>query len=91
MAPPFASCPDLDRSTTDNPLLQPWHTPYGLPPFDRIRAEHFVPAFEQAMRAHRAEIDAIADSREPPTFDNTLAAFDRSGRELAASSGCSST
>jgi len=68
--------------TADNPLLQPWTTPFGLPPFEAIRPEHFVPAFEQAMRAHRAEVDAIAGSREPPTFDNTLAALDRSGRAL---------
>ena len=64
----------------DNPLLQAWDTPYGLPPFDRIRAEHFVPALEQAMTEHRAEIDAIASNAEPPSFENTIAAFDASGR-----------
>ena len=52
----------------------------------RDRAEHFAPAFEHAMRAHRAEIAAIATSPPPPTFDNTLAALDRGGRALAASS-----
>jgi peptidyl-dipeptidase Dcp len=67
---------------TSNPLLQPWDTPYGIPPFDRVRAEHYLPAFEHAMHAHRAEVDAIADSGEPPTFDNTIAALDRSGRNL---------
>lgn len=68
--------------TTDNPLLRPWETPFGLPPFDAIRPEHFAPAFDHAMRSHRAEIDAIATSPEPATFDNTLAALDRGGREL---------
>jgi len=68
--------------STDNPLLQPWQTPYGLPPFERIRPEHYGPAFEHAMRAHRAHVDAIAESSEPPTFDNTIAAFDRCGGEL---------
>jgi peptidyl-dipeptidase Dcp len=68
--------------TRDNPLLQPWNTPFGLPPFETIRPEHFAPAFEHAMRAHRAEIDAIAGDAAPPTFDNTLAALDRCGREL---------
>jgi peptidyl-dipeptidase Dcp len=67
---------------TDSPLLQPWQTPYGLPPFDEIRPEHFAPAFEHAMRSHRAEVDAIAANTEPPTFDNTLAALDRCGREI---------
>ncbi len=67
---------------TSNPLLQPWDTPHGIPPFDRVRAEHYLPAFEHAMHAHRAEVDAIADSGEPPTFDNTIAALDRSGRDL---------
>ena len=65
-----------------NPLLQPWQTPYGLPPFELIHSEHFVPAFAHALKAHRADVDAIADNAEPPTFANTVAAFDRSGREL---------
>ena len=65
-----------------NPLLQPWETPYGLPPFDRVRPEHFVPAFEHAIRIHRSEIDAIATQAAAPTVENTLAAFDRSGRAL---------
>jgi peptidyl-dipeptidase Dcp len=67
-------------TATGNPLLQPWDTPFGLPPFERIRAEHFVPAFEAARAAHLAEIDAIASSTEPPSFENTVAALDRSGR-----------
>jgi len=66
----------------NNPLLQPWDEPFGLPPFARVRAEHFAPAFEQAMAAHRAEIDRIANASAAPTFENTIAAFDRSGRLL---------
>jgi peptidyl-dipeptidase Dcp len=66
-----------------NPLLQRWDAPYGLPPFRRISPEHFEPAFEQAMCEHRTEIEAIAANPEPPGFDNTLAAFDRSGLRLA--------
>src|SRR4051794_20220924 len=66
----------------DNPLLQPWTAPFGLPPFAAIRAEHFVPAFDAALRAHVVEVDAIAASAAAPTFDNTLAAFDASGRLL---------
>jgi peptidyl-dipeptidase Dcp len=66
-----------------NPLLQPWEAPFQLPPFDRIRVEHYAPAFEVAIAEHRAEIAAIADSPATPTFENTIAAFDRSGRRLA--------
>ncbi len=66
-----------------NPLLQPWDAPFQLPPFDRIRAEHFAPAFEAAIAEHRAEIAAIVASAAEPTFANTIAAFERSGRRLA--------
>lgn len=65
-----------------NPLLSPWTAPYGLPPFDALRAEHFAPALQAAMAAHRAELDTIATQPEPATFANTVAAFDRSGRLL---------
>ncbi len=63
----------------DNPLTKPWETPYGLPPFDLIRPEHFAPAFEVAMAEQKAEIDAIASNPEEPTFKNTLVALDRAG------------
>ena len=65
-----------------NPLLQPWQTPYGLPPFEEIRPDQFLPAFEHALTAHRAEVGAIADGEAPPTFENTIVAFDLGGREL---------
>ena len=67
-------------SATSNPLLQPWDTPFGLPPFESIRPEHFAPAFEAARAAHLAELDAIAAQSETPSFENTIAALDRSGR-----------
>mgnify|MGYP000898249011 FL=1 len=69
--------------TTPNPLLENWQTPYGLPPFDLVRAEDFSMAFDVALQSHRAEIDALAGSMFVPTFENTLVAFDRSGRLLA--------
>ncbi len=65
-----------------NPLLQSWDTLFGLPPFARVQAEHFAPALEAAMHAHRTEIDSIATSGDAPTFANTVAAFDRAGRTL---------
>lgn len=66
---------------TSNPLLAEWKTPYGLPPFAEIRPEHFKPAFDTALRAHLDEIDAIAANPQAPSFENTVAAFDRSGRD----------
>ncbi|HUG21870.1 M3 family metallopeptidase [Piscinibacter sp.] len=72
---------------TSNPLLAPWTTPYGLPPFVEVEPAHFKPAFEAALTQQRAEIDTIGDAAEPPTFENTVAAFDRSGRLLARLDG----
>jgi peptidyl-dipeptidase Dcp len=65
-----------------NPLLAAWTAPHGLPPFAEIRAEHFEPALREAMRRHRVELAAIATQAAAPDFDNTLAAFDRSGALL---------
>ncbi|MDE2566175.1 MAG: M3 family metallopeptidase [Burkholderiales bacterium] len=67
---------------TANPLLEPWDTPHGLPPFDRLLPAHFKPALEAAMREHRRELAAIAGDPAPPDVDNTLAAFDRAGALL---------
>jgi len=63
----------------ENPLLATWTTPYGVPPFDLFRADHFLPAFAAAMAAHKAEVEAIAANPEPPTFANTVEALDDSG------------
>ncbi|MBC8048711.1 MAG: peptidase M3, partial [Chitinophagales bacterium] len=65
-----------------NPLLEPWQQPYGLAPYDRIRPEHFPPAFDEAMGRHTAEIDDIAKQRGHPTFENTITALEKSGELL---------
>src|SRR5674476_615222 len=65
-----------------NPLLTAWTGPFGLPPLAAIKPEHFRPAFERAMAAHRTEIDAIAASPSAPSFDNTIEALEKSGRDL---------
>lgn len=70
-------------TASENPLLQPWSTPYAIAPFALVRPEHFEPALEHAMREHRDEIAAIADETAEPSFDNTIAALDRAGRSLA--------
>ncbi|UTH72728.1 M3 family metallopeptidase [Chromobacterium sp. IIBBL 290-4] len=65
-----------------NPLLQAWNTPHQLPPFDQVQAEHFEPAFDVLFAEHLAEIDQLAALNEPASFENTAAAFDRSGLRL---------
>ena len=67
---------------TVNPFLSPSELPYRLPDFAAIREEHFLPAFEQGVAEHLAEVDAIARDPEPATFDNTIAALERSGATL---------
>ncbi|MFF0325998.1 M3 family metallopeptidase [Nonomuraea angiospora] len=65
-----------------NPFFTSSDLPYELPPFADIREEHYLPAFERGMAEQLAEVDAIAGSSEAPTFDNTIAALERSGRIL---------
>ena len=67
---------------TDNPFFETWTTPFGAPPFDRIRPEHFPPAFDRGMAEQIAEIGAIAGSAAAPSFANTIEALERSGRLL---------
>lgn len=66
-----------------NPMTAPWTGPYGgVPPFDRVKVADIEPALEAAMKEQLAEIDAIANDAHAPTFDNTIAAMERSGRAL---------
>lgn len=57
-----------------NPLLAEWDTPYNVPPFEEVKVEHFVPAFEEAMKQHKAEMEAILSNPEEPTYENTIEA-----------------
>ena len=72
-----------DKHAGENPFFAEWNTPYGVPPFDRIAPEHFLPTLERGMSLHDAEIDAITSDNDVPTFDNVILAYDRSGRMLA--------
>ena len=76
------SC-ESEKKSGENPFFTEWTTPYGVPPFDEIRPEHFLPAFERGMSLHDAEIDAIATNNDDPTFENVILAYDRSGVMLA--------
>ena len=65
-----------------NPFLSEWNTPYGIPDFGAIEVTDYLPAIEEGIRQQKAEIQAIIDNPEAPTFENTIAAFDRSGAVL---------
>ena len=67
---------------TDNPLLALWDTPFGAPPFDKVRPEHYRPAFDATMEAQRAAVEQIAADPSEPSFDNTIVALEKSGMPL---------
>jgi len=66
-----------------SPFAQDSTLPYNLPPFDKIKDADYRPAFDEGKAAQRKEVDAIAHNAEAPSFDNTIVALERSGRELA--------
>ena len=66
----------------ENPLLQEWEKPFQTPPFDEIKSEHFMPAFLEAMEAEKAEVEAIANNEQEPTFENTIVALEEGGELL---------
>lgn len=77
----------ITSCTMQNPLLTESRLPYGAPQFDKIRNEHYLPAFEQGISEAKAEIDAIIANPDAPTFDNTIVALEQSGRTLDKVSG----
>ncbi len=74
-------------SAAENPLMKPFETPFGIPPYEQIKPEHYVPAIKAAIDAQRAEIQAICDNPEAPTFENTIVALDYSGESLNRAAG----
>ena len=70
-----------------NPFLAEWNTPYGIPPFDQIKTEDYIPAIKEGIEQQKKELDAIINNPEAPDFANTIAAFDLSGELLAKVSG----
>ncbi|WEX88771.1 M3 family metallopeptidase [Sinorhizobium garamanticum] len=73
----------MTASASLNPALVNWTGHEGLPRFDAVKDEDFAPAFDAALAAHEAEIDAIAQNPEPPTFENTVVALEIAGDELS--------
>ena len=82
----LASCTSKPEQKTEatapNPFLTEYTTPFQVPPFDQIKNEHYLPAFEAGIVEQQAEVDAIVNNAETPTFQNTILPFDKSGEIL---------
>jgi peptidyl-dipeptidase Dcp len=82
----LASCTSKPEQKTEaeapNPFLSEYTTPFQVPPFDQIKNEHYLPAFKAGMAEQQAQIDAIVNNPETPTFENTILPFDKSGQIL---------
>lgn len=79
----FSACNQNNKEVNENPLLvKKFNTPFEVPPFSKIKNEHYLPAFKEAIKIQKAEIDAIVNNSEEPTFENTLVALDNSGEML---------
>ena len=82
----LASCTSKPEQKTEvespNPFLTEYTTPFQVPPFDQIKNEHYMPAFEAGIAEQQAEVDAIVNNVETPTFENTILPFDKSGQTL---------
>ena len=77
-----AASVDMQTTTEINPLLEAWSGPHATPAFDRFRNEDYMPAFQQALKEARAEVEAIVTNPDEPTFANTIEALEFSGRRL---------
>jgi len=75
----FMGC---NSTKTDNPFFEKYTNKYGAPPFDKIKNEHYMPAFKEGIKQHQGEIDSIANSTEAPTFVNTIDKLEYSGELL---------
>ncbi|MDH4037957.1 MAG: M3 family metallopeptidase [Candidatus Krumholzibacteria bacterium] len=71
-----------DARAEDNPFYAPYGTPFEVPAFDRIKNEHYLPAFEKGIAEQKKEIEAIRDNADAPTFENTVVAMEESGKLL---------
>lgn len=73
---------EKEQNEAINPFFQPYNTPYNVPPFDKIRNEHFKPAILEGIKLHQAQVDQIAANAAVPTFDNTILAMENAGEFL---------
>lgn len=79
----FSSCSKTSETPADNPFFSEYDIPFKVPPFDIIKPEHFIPAYEKGMEQQKAEIEKLVNNTEATTFDNTIVALDRSGKLLS--------
>lgn len=79
----FVGCNSEKLAQSENPLLADYETPFNVPPFDKIKDEHFRPAFTKALEKHNQEIDSIVNIKEQPTFLNTIVALENAGSLLS--------
>lgn len=78
----FSCKQDKKGTEKDNPFFAEYDTPFGVPPFDKIKVEHFIPAFEKGMEDQKKEVEAILENKKEPTFQNTIVAMDNTGKLL---------
>lgn len=79
----LASCTNNEKPVAENnPFFSDYGTPFETPAFDKIKTEHYIPAFEEGMKQQKAEVDAIIKNRAVPDFQNTILAYDKSGELL---------
>ena len=64
-----------DNQSEENPFFSTYETPYNVPPFEDIKPDHYLPAFEKAMAAHKTEVATIINNKEAATFENTIVHF----------------
>jgi len=78
-----AFAPKLDAQSNDNPFFKEWNTPFRTPPFNDIKLEHYLPAFEEGIKQQNSEIAVVVNNQEKPTFENTIIAIEKSGQLLS--------
>jgi len=78
----LAGCKTSTVTDPSNPFFTEYNTPFGVPPFEKIMAKHYVPAFDQGMEEGRSDIEKIATNKKEATFKNTIEAFDNAGELL---------
>jgi peptidyl-dipeptidase Dcp len=78
----MASCTNQPETDMNNPFLKEYDTPFGVPPFDKIHAKDFMPAFERGMADERKELAELLKNRQEPTFENTIEPYDKMGKLL---------
>jgi peptidyl-dipeptidase Dcp len=78
----FSSCKNQTDTDLSNPFFSEYNTPFQVPPFEKIMAKHYMPAFEKGMEEGRKDIEKLVKNSEEPTFENTIAALDKAGELL---------